>query len=46
VQQIKQLRARDYAGEAQTWEAMKQHMYTIADALTGAIAKQFPAKFV
>ena len=45
VQQIKQLRDKDYKGEAQTWEAMKQHMYVIADALTGAIAKQFPAKF-
>jgi hypothetical protein len=45
VQQVNQLRARDYPGEAQTWEAMKQHMYVIADALAGAIAKQFPAKF-
>lgn len=45
VQQIKQLRAKDYAGEAQTWQHMTQHMYVIADALTGAIAKQFPAKF-
>jgi hypothetical protein len=45
VEQIRQLRAKDYAGEAKTWEAMKQHMYVIADALTGAIAKQFPAKF-
>lgn len=45
VQQITQLRAKDYAGEAQTWDAMKQHMYVIADALAGAIAKQFPAKF-
>jgi hypothetical protein len=45
VQQIKQLRAKDYTGEAQTWDAMKQHMYVIADALTGAIAKQFPTKF-
>jgi hypothetical protein len=45
VEQIKQLRSKDYAGEAQTWEAMKQHMYVIADALTGALAKQFPAKF-
>jgi hypothetical protein len=24
---------------------MKQHMYVIADALAGAIAKQFPTKF-
>jgi|SRR5688572_30096417 len=45
VTQIKQLRDKDYQGEAETWEAMKQHMYVIADALTGAIAKQFPAKF-
>lgn len=45
VQQITQLRAKDYAGEAQTWDAMRQHMYVIADALAGAIAKQFPAKF-
>ncbi|TJY55415.1 hypothetical protein E4T66_20960 [Sinimarinibacterium sp. CAU 1509] len=45
VQQIQQLRAKDYAAEARTWDAMKQHMYVIADALTGAIAKQFPAKF-
>ncbi len=45
VQQIKQLRSKDYAGEAQTWQHMTQHMYVIADALTGAIAKQFPAKF-
>lgn len=45
VQQITQLRAKDYTGEAQTWESMKGHMYVIADALAGAIAKQFPAKF-
>lgn len=34
-----------YADEAKTWEAMKQHMYVIADALAGAIAKQFPKQF-
>jgi hypothetical protein len=45
VQQIKQLHGKQYAEEAQTWEAMKEHMYVIADALAGAIAKQFPAKF-
>jgi hypothetical protein len=45
VQQIQQLRARQYAGEARTWEAMKQHMYVIADAMAAAIAKQFPEKF-
>lgn len=45
VQQIQQLRAKQYAQEAQTWEAMKNHMYVIADALAGAIAKQFPERF-
>lgn len=45
IQQIQQLHGKQYAEEAQTWEAMKQHMYVIADALGGAIAKQFPAKF-
>jgi hypothetical protein len=45
VQQIRQLRDKDYPGEAQTWESMKQHMYVIADALAGAIVKQFPARF-
>lgn len=45
VQEIQQLKGKQYAEEAKTWEAMKQHMYVIADALAGAIAKQFPAKF-
>ena len=36
---------KQYVQEAQTWAAMKDHMYAIADALTLAIAKQFPAKF-
>lgn len=43
--QIQQIAKGDYAGEAQTWEAMRTHMFTIADALTDALAKQFPAKF-
>jgi hypothetical protein len=46
IQEIQQLRGKQYAEEAQTWEAMKKHMYVIADALAGAIAKQFPATFV
>jgi hypothetical protein len=45
VQQARQLKGNEYAQEAQTWEAMKQHMYVIADALAGALATQFPAKF-
>ncbi|MBI4292108.1 MAG: hypothetical protein HY661_11565 [Betaproteobacteria bacterium] len=46
IQEIQQLQRKQYAAEAQTWEAMKAHMYSIADALAGAIAKQFPAKFI
>jgi hypothetical protein len=42
VQQIQQVQSKQYAQEAQTWETMKRHMYVIADALAGAIAKQFP----
>ncbi len=45
IQEIQQLKGKEYAQEAQTWEAMKKHMYVIADALAGALAKQFPAKF-
>lgn len=46
VQQIEELKAKQYAAEAKTWAAMKGHMYVIADALAGALAKQFPAKFL
>jgi len=46
VQQIQQLHNKQYQQESETWEAMKNHMYGIADALAGAIAKQFPDKFV
>lgn len=45
IKQIQELKARQYGEEAKTWAAMKDHMYVIADALTGALAKQFPAKF-
>jgi hypothetical protein len=45
IQQIQQLHDKQYGAEAQTWGAMKNHMYEVADALTGALAKQFPAKF-
>lgn len=45
LQQIQQLRDKQYPQEAQTWEAMKNHMYVVADALAGALAKQFPEKF-
>jgi hypothetical protein len=42
AQQITQIMAGDSKGEAATWTAMQQHMDTVADALAGAIAKQFP----
>jgi hypothetical protein len=45
VQQNQQLASHDMAGEARTWDAMKSHIYTLADALVGGIAKQFPDKF-
>lgn len=45
VTQTNQMKAGDYAGEAKTWEAMRQHMYVLADALTDALAQQFPKKF-
>lgn len=44
AQQIAQIMAGDMKAEAQTWTAMQQHMDNVADALAGAIAKQFPAK--
>lgn len=34
----------DSADAATTWTAMQAHMDTLADALSGGIAKQFPAK--
>ena len=45
VAQDLQLHDRQYAQEAQTWNAMREHMYVIADVLTAALAKQFPDKF-
>ena len=44
MSQIQQIASGDTAGEAKTWDAMKAHMNTIADALAGGIAKQFPDK--
>ena len=45
VQQIQQIQAKRYADEAKTWNAMREHMYVIADALASGIAAQFPEKF-
>lgn len=45
VAQINEIQKKDFTGEAETWQSMKQHMYALSDALTGGIAKQFPDKF-
>lgn len=45
ISQINELRAKQYEDEARTWDAMRNHMYKLADTLAGAIAKQFPDKF-
>jgi hypothetical protein len=45
IAQIDALNEKNYSSEAQTWEAMKNHMNMIADALGKGIVKQFPKKF-
>lgn len=42
--QVAEIMAGDMTAEAKTWKAMQRHMDTIADALAGGIAAQFPAK--
>ena len=34
ITQFQQLKAGEYAQEAETWNGMKQHIYVVADALT------------
>jgi len=36
---------KDWSGEADMWDPMVKHIYTISDALADGIAKQFPGKF-
>jgi hypothetical protein len=45
IMQIDQVIKKDYGAEAATWDTMRMHIYTIADALAGGIEKQFPKKF-
>jgi hypothetical protein len=45
IQQIQELKDRNYDAEAKTWEDMKAHIYNIADATADALAKQFATKF-
>jgi hypothetical protein len=42
--QIGEVMRGDRTGEAKTWAAMQKHMDAIADAMAGALAKQFPDK--
>ena len=45
VAQINQIAAGQFGDEAVTWEAMREHMLTIADAIAEALAMQFPDRF-
>ncbi|MBK5351276.1 hypothetical protein JFU37_01875 [Pseudomonas sp. TH41] len=45
IAQVDQLAAHDYAGEAGTWQMMRTHIVSLAEALTAALVKQFPDKF-
>jgi hypothetical protein len=36
---------KDWSAEADMWDPMVKHIYTISDAVAEAIAKQFPDKF-
>lgn len=45
IAQIDQLAAKNYADEAKTWHAMREHILVLADTLAAALVKQFPDKF-
>ena len=45
VVQIGALQKGNYGEEAKIWAEMRHHMLMIADAITDALAKQFPQKF-
>jgi hypothetical protein len=45
IQQIQQLKERNYSAEAKTWSDMKNHVYQIADATADALRKQFAKKY-
>ncbi len=44
MSQIDAVQGKDFTGEAKVWDAMKTHIYTIADVLANGIAKQFGSK--
>ncbi|WP_442107866.1 hypothetical protein [Pseudomonas sp. NUPR-001] len=45
IAQIDELGKNDYTAEASTWKHMREHILSLADALTAALVKQFPDKF-
>ena len=45
VAAIEAIAKRDAAREAAVWDQMRVHIYMIADAISGAVVKQFPDKF-
>jgi len=45
ISQITEISSGDFQDEAATWHAMRKHMLIIADAISDALAKQFPDRF-
>jgi hypothetical protein len=45
VAQITEIGSGKFQDEAATWHAMRKHMLVIADAISDALAKQFPQRF-
>lgn len=45
IAQIGAIQKGNYSEEAMVWKDMRHHMLMIADAITEALAKQFPEKF-
>jgi len=42
---INEINKKDFSAEAETWNAMQNHIYVIADVLANGIVQQFPKKF-
>ncbi|HEX2714356.1 MAG TPA: hypothetical protein VHM88_19360 [Candidatus Acidoferrales bacterium] len=45
IMSIDAVAKKDWGGEADMWDPMVKHIYTLTDALADGIAKQFPEKF-
>ncbi len=45
IMSIEATAKKDWATEADMWDPMVKHIYTITDAVADAVAKQYPAKF-